>query len=309
MRALLLALALALPAGAMDLPPALDAGAPEDAVLTAHADRSFDSYGVPVAAFGGDDPATQKVQGRLVWSAFRLVGETSVAEVIASYRTRLASRGFEPLWECRTEACGGFDFRFEAELLPAPGMLLDTADFAQLSMRRRVDGSYASILVSRVLDAVHIQTVMVAEAEAALALTDQPSVETERSTTILPQSEKALYDRLIADGHVPIEGLEFETGGAALSPNSTEALDLLGRLLNRNEIAVVIVGHSDNVGELLVNIDLSRRRAEAVRDALAARGVPPEQMSASGAGFLAPITSNASPEGRERNRRVELVLR
>ncbi|MEL6476842.1 MAG: OmpA family protein [Pseudomonadota bacterium] len=309
MRAAVLALALASPAVAMDLPKALDAGAPEGAIQTAFADRAFDDYALPIAAFGGTEPATRPIRGRVIWSAFRQDGAESVADVVAAYRARLTGLGFEAVFFCETSGCGGFDFRFEAELLPAPGMLFDTADFAQLSMRRAADRSYASVLVSQVLDAVYVQTVLVVEAEVTAELTGSPGVETAPDTVILPQNEKALYDRLIADGHVPIEGLEFETGGAALSAGSAEALDLLGRLLNRNEISVVIVGHSDNVGALEGNLDLSRRRAEAVLRALAERGVRREQMSASGAGFLAPLTSNATPEGREQNRRVELVLR
>ena len=309
MRLAALVIVLALPALAADLPGRLDAGAPEGAQPTAHADRRFDSYDLPVAAFGTDAPATRPLTGRVIWSAFRLERETSTAEVIEGYRTRLARLGFAPLFECRTRGCGGFDFRFEAQLLPAPGMLIDTDDFAQLSMERAGDQSFASILVSRVLDAVHIQTVLVASAEPQTTIRTSPKIETAPSTVILPQDEKALFDRLTAEGHVPIDGLEFEPGGAGLSPGSAETLDLLGRLLNRNEISVVIVGHSDNVGGLKPNIDLSRKRAQSVLRALLERGVLAEQLSAEGVGFLAPRVSNDTPEGREMNRRVELVLR
>jgi len=72
---------------------------------------------------------------------------------------------------------------------------------------------------------------------------------------------------------------------------------------------VVIVGHSDNQGTLDANLALSQRRAEAVRDALVSRGVAAERLDARGVGFLAPVASNATEEGRARNRRVELVLR
>jgi OOP family OmpA-OmpF porin len=74
-------------------------------------------------------------------------------------------------------------------------------------------------------------------------------------------------------------------------------------------LSVVIVGHSDNQGSLEANIALSQRRAEAVRAALVERGVEPERLEAHGIGFLAPVTSNAAPDGKALNRRVELVLR
>ncbi|MEM7505260.1 MAG: OmpA family protein [Pseudomonadota bacterium] len=293
----------------MDLPQELDAGAPPGAVQTAYADRDLDTYALPIGDFSASDIAVLPLTGRVVWSAFRLTGQETVAAVLAGYRKRLEGLGFNPLFDCETRTCGGFDFRFEAELLPAPGMLLDTADFAQLSMERGHDRTFASILVSRVLDAVYVQTVLVAEAAEVPDLQPAPGVETAPETVILPQDEKALYDRLIAEGHVPIAGLSFETGGAVLSPESNEALDLLGRLLNRNDIEVVIVGHSDNEGGLEPNKVLSRQRAQAVREALIARGVAEAQMEADGVAFLAPVSSNATEEGRAANRRVELVLK
>lgn len=307
--AILFVLSLGLPARAMDLPDALTSSAPEGAVQTAFADQDFNSYSIPVGPFGGTSSAVEVVEGRVIWSAFRLDDETTTADLMAGYRNWLLQEGFTSVFECQTTACGGFDFRFEASILPAPGMLMDVADFRQLTMQRPSDDSHASILVSRVLNVMYIQTVMVMPNDADRTVIATPNVETSFDTVILPTDEKALYDRLISEGHIRIEGLEFETGGDAISPGSETALDLLARLLNRNDIAVMIVGHSDNVGDLGANRELSKRRAEAVKTALVARGVVEQQLTAEGIGFLAPLESNATPEGRAINRRVELVLR
>ncbi|MEM7668117.1 MAG: OmpA family protein [Pseudomonadota bacterium] len=308
MRWLVAILLVATPGLAMDLPDLLDAGAPDGAAQTARLDKAFDIYPLPVAPFGTGDAATANVEGRVIWTAYRLDTLATTGEVIARYRDWLIDRGFETSFTCMTDGCGGFDFRFEAAILPAPGMLMDVADFRQLTMARPIDGAYASVLSSRVLGAVYIQTVMVLPDEGGLNIVPATANETPTETVFLPQDEKALYDRLVADGHVPIMGLHFETGGATLSVQSNEAISLLARLLNRNDIAVVIVGHSDNQGALASNRDLSRRRAQAVMKALEERGVASAQMSAEGIGFLAPIASNATEEGRGLNRRVELVL-
>jgi OOP family OmpA-OmpF porin len=72
---------------------------------------------------------------------------------------------------------------------------------------------------------------------------------------------------------------------------------------------VVLVGHTDAVGSLESNITLSKRRAASVEARLEDEyGVPSAQLSADGVGFLSPLVSNLTEDGRNRNRRVEAVL-
>jgi len=314
--AVAIALALASRTPAQEPAPELDLGAPEGAVVTARSDRTYDSYALPVAPFGADPAASVRhVEGRVIWSGYRLAEPgASTAEVMAGYREHLSSLGYAPLLDCANAACGGFDFRFGAQLLPAPTMLVDAADFAQFSARMPGPGdreTYASVLVSRVLGAIHVQTVVVAPGAPGVAIGPAPApTAASESPVILAQDEARLLERLNADGHVPVDGLMFETGGAALSEGSAPAIELLAQLLARNaELSVVIVGHSDNQGTLDSNLALSQRRAEAVRDALVGRGVAAARLEAKGIGYLAPVTTNVTEEGRQRNRRVELVLR
>lgn len=319
---LMLAACLALPAAAQEV-PAIDPGAPEGAEATARIVRPFDRYALPVGPYGPEGQNALMLQGEVVLSAYLLDDpDASTADVIEGYRSRLAELGFEPVFDCTTTACGGFDFRFAVTLLPAPAMLMDTADFAQLSMRLPPEGGedtaadggpgeiFASVLTSRVLGAVYIQTAIIVPKPGELEITTSPGVAAAPENLILPQDEKSLFDRLMAQGHVPVQGLVFETGGTRLSEGSAEALDMLARLLTRNaDISVAIVGHSDNQGALEPNIELSRQRAAAVREALIDRGVAEGKMEAYGAGWLAPIAANDSEAGRALNRRVELVLR
>ncbi|MCH8168788.1 MAG: OmpA family protein [Proteobacteria bacterium] len=326
MRALILAILLATgiagAAPAQELPPesppVLDPGAPEGAVSTAHSDRPFDRYALPVGRYAPGAANAREIEGRVIWSGFRLdAPDVSTAEVMEGYRTRLAALGYRPLLDCADAACGGFDFRFAVQLLPPPAMLVDTADFAQLSAGRSADAgadnsaeTFVSVLVSRLLGAVYIQTVIVAPADPGLMITPAPPPDAAARPVILAQDEKSLFDRLTEFGHVPVQGLVFETGGAALSEGSAPALDILARFLSRNpELAVVIVGHSDNQGSLDANIALSERRAGAVRAALIERGVAAGRLEAHGVGYLAPVSTNATEAGRTLNRRVELVLR
>jgi outer membrane protein OmpA-like peptidoglycan-associated protein len=94
-----------------------------------------------------------------------------------------------------------------------------------------------------------------------------------------------------------------------LKPESRPTLDEIARLLRAQpQLAVVIVGHTDSQGAYDHNMDLSRRRAEAVAQALVSSyQIARTRLRTAGVGFLAPVGSNATDEGRTLNRRVELV--
>ncbi len=109
--------------------------------------------------------------------------------------------------------------------------------------------------------------------------------------------------------------LLFESGSWAVNSRGYEAVVALGRVLAQNkEIAVLIEGHTDNVpyggnGNIKNNWDLSTKRATAIVNILSQdRGIPKENLTAAGRGEYAPITSNATSEGRAKNRRIEVIL-
>jgi outer membrane protein OmpA-like peptidoglycan-associated protein len=104
--------------------------------------------------------------------------------------------------------------------------------------------------------------------------------------------------------------VNFATGSSDIPASAGPLLDAAGRTLAAQpaDARVVIYGHTDNVGVPEANLALSVQRAEAVRAALVARGVPAERLNAIGQGDRLPIASNATEEGRFRNRRIEFAL-
>lgn len=102
--------------------------------------------------------------------------------------------------------------------------------------------------------------------------------------------------------------LPFETGRALLSREAVATLnEIAGAMLDHPEITLVqIEGYTDSRGGEAFNQQLSKERAESVRQALIARGVSPERLVAKGFGEARPLADNASAEGRAMNRRVEI---
>lgn len=106
-----------------------------------------------------------------------------------------------------------------------------------------------------------------------------------------------------------IYGIYFDTNSAEIKPESKPALEEIGKLLRNNpDLKLLVVGHTDNVGDFDFNLQLSQRRAEAVVRALVReQGVAVSRLRSHGVSFAAPVATNDDEEGRAKNRRVELV--
>lgn len=111
-------------------------------------------------------------------------------------------------------------------------------------------------------------------------------------------------DELIA-GRV----VEFELGSDRLTQRGRTLVDEVAALLKRfPDARIEVAGHTDSQGTSRNNLDLSRRRAEAVRARLSAQGVDASRLTAAGYGEDQPIADNGTPEGRLQNRRVEFTV-
>jgi OOP family OmpA-OmpF porin len=120
---------------------------------------------------------------------------------------------------------------------------------------------------------------------------------------------KKLYDALAEKGRVATQGIYFDTGSDRIRPESSGTLKEIGTMLKEHpELKLTIEGHTDNVGSAPANQTLSEKRAAAVRQALIdTYQVDAARLQAKGLGSTKPATSNDTAEGRQQNRRVELV--
>lgn len=171
--------------------------------------------------------------------------------------------------------------------------------------RVTVDGSYAKVYVN------------------ARRVANVPNFNDERGNRIgfycdggmalgpirIAEGGRKLYESLAADGRVATQGIYFDTGSDQIRPESAPTLREIAAILTEHDgVRLGIEGHTDNVGAAAANLDLSKRRADAVKAYLVGTlKADPSRLEASGLGSAKPLQPNTSPEGRQSNRRVELV--
>jgi len=120
---------------------------------------------------------------------------------------------------------------------------------------------------------------------------------------------RELYDALEENGRVATQGIYFASGSDKIQPESTPTLVEIADMLKAHpDLDLLIEGHTDNVGSAASNLALSDRRAAAVRQVLVdTYKIDGNRLTTRGFGDTVPAAPNTTPEGRQQNRRVELV--
>jgi outer membrane protein OmpA-like peptidoglycan-associated protein len=182
----------------------------------------------------------------------------------------------------------------------------------QEAERRRADAeSQAETLRQQIAT----ERARASETEAELArareeLARRDTISQDRITTMQQELAKLAQTRTTERGFiVTLPGLFFDTGKSVLKAGARNTLSRIADQLKINDqLSVTIEGHTDSVGSDTSNQTLSEKRAAAVRDYLASRGIPAARMTATGLGETTPVATNDTAAGRQQNRRVELVI-
>ena len=283
-----------------------------------------------VAGFDGDQVPSRTVEGALDLRAYRLDGvRGTTLALMQPLQAQLEQAGYAPVFDCTTTACGGFDFRFGIEVLPEPQMHVDLGDFHYYAAENPA-GDVVTLLVSRAADQGFVQVTSVIKGAVAV-VPEGPATEAAQTTApvaqpvttpLNPQPQLTALDPQLPavpgsldaglrdQGTVALDDLVFASGKAVLAEGEYASLAALAVWLRANpDMVVTLVGHTDASGSLAGNVALSKERAAAVRaELIRTYAIPAAQMDAQGAGYLAPRASNQTPEGRQRNRRVEVML-
>jgi OOP family OmpA-OmpF porin len=287
-------------------------------ILQNVADDSFVSIRVPAGAGRLESDgkiAFQKsstVEGHL--QSYFYVGPQgrTALEIYRNYQGALQNAGATVLYQCEMAECDAAAIRehYSNEVVsprawqpnrygnPASSVDRDVR-FISARMARNGQDAYVLVYVA--------EPNSLWKAPASVVLVVEPkAMETGKVVVDLDTLRRSLQD----EGRIALYGIYFDTGKAALRPESKAQLDEMAKLLkNDANLKVYIVGHTDNQGALENNRALSKQRAEAVRNALAKDyKIEPARMQPEGLASLAPVASNSAETGRAKNRRVELVV-
>jgi OOP family OmpA-OmpF porin len=291
----------------------LELNLPANAQKMQQTNSKLDSYSAPIGPFKDGVMKTTLIEGRVERSSWR-VGSSGVTtlQVLAPLRDQLIDAGYEIVLDCDQNTCGGFDFRFGTEVLPAPGMYVNIRAFRFLTVAKpkgAPSSEIVSLLISTSETAAFIQIIQVgSQGGQSVSVAVTGSVPS--STPIVSSAGFDLKSNLLRNGSVVLNDLTFESGTSDLGKGPFPILDELAAFYkSRDDIRIMLVGHTDSDGALDFNVELSKRRATSVRKRLLDEyGLDAERISAEGNGFLGPIRSNLDAEGRKVNRRVEAVV-
>jgi OmpA-OmpF porin, OOP family len=269
-----------------------------------------------------------ELEGTLTRLVYVLPENRSPLEVLRNYQDVVEQAGGEVVFECKKEECGGNvqygadrgggDMTFTQYFFYDDD--LDVQDFSNAScavtsdmtdlryftarIPRDTGDAYATVQTFQMLDDLYCKALN--GRTIAIVHVLEPK---ERDKKMVVVEAEEMEESLTVTGQVALYGIFFDFDKADIKPDSEPTLKEIAKLLTDEPgLAVAVVGHTDNKGAFGYNIELSAKRAEAVKQALVSQyGIEGGRLTAAGAGMMAPVTSNDSEEGRAKNRRVGLV--
>jgi outer membrane protein OmpA-like peptidoglycan-associated protein len=316
----LLALAMIDPAAAADAPGCTDPVSLKrfaGSSLVECETRDFASYTLATGRLLSWDYAARTpvlesrmdVEGSLAQRVYFVPKGPSSDEVARSYEIDLAGNGYRVLYRAKGAELGFDQGRFFESTGPGEQLFGYSPERSRyLSLVKEDAGrrTFVSLYVIEYQGGVHSR------------LKGEPGQVMVRLDTVIEGGLEARMELVTAaemdrsieeSGRVTLYGIHFDFNKSVIKPESKPALDEIARYLAANPARRLhVVGHTDGVGGFDFNVRLSEARAKAVVSRLvSAYGIAADRLKGNGVGLLAPIATNATEEGRAKNRRVELV--
>jgi len=263
--------------------------------------KEFDEFALPLGPVDEENKITknQPLEGKITRIVYVAPAGRTVLEVFRNYQAALKKAGFEMLFTCGPQGCG-------STVANAYANSGDSADYwgpqhgihyISAKLARPEGDVYVSLLVD--------DQGPDSRTDAELYVIEVKPMESDLITV----DATSLANDINRTGHASVYGIYFDTGKADVKPESDATMKEIAKLLQGDPMLKLhVVGHTDNQGALDMNMDLSRKRADAVLAALITKyGIPAGRLRSYGCGPYSPVASNDTEDGRAKNRRVELV--
>ena len=273
------------------------------------------------------EPTQSKtLEGKRSHIVYLLPANVSPLQAVRNYQNDATAKGGKTLFECKSPDCGGDGTRSSeggggdqslAMILTPANRIKDKAftngSCAQTS--RTGEQRYAALelptsnaFISVLAYTLDGGTYCKAFENRTIVVVDVLELKAMEQKMVTVKAEE-MAQSITTNGRVALYGLYFDSGKADVKPESKDTLEQIARLLaGTPTLKLLVVGHTDNVGEFASNTDLSKRRADAVINVLATQyKADRKRLTPVGVSFASPIAPNTSEDGKAKNRRVELV--
>ncbi len=283
-------------------------------VIDGYEVQKFNEYALPTGPAVKDDEGYRipseklTLEGQITRILYRGPEDRSTLEIFKNYKSALEGAGFDILYTCSDKECGRLFhwllYHNDKKITntKTSGSAFDKPqDIRYLAAKKTTeDGSVIHLALLVAIDAIWSKKPV-----TLLEVIESESMDTD----MVSVNAEVMAEGIDATGHIAIYGIYFDTDSDNLKPESDSTLEEISKLLrDRSDLKLLVVGHTDNQGSYDYNINLSERRAQAVVNALTQRfGVESSRLKSAGVGYLSPVTTNDTVEGRTQNRRVELV--
>ena len=315
----------------------------EGALIVDQQAKAYDEITLPLAALTPDPDDSRRdgmnnrlmqtassltLEGKLTRTVYVLPAGRSTLEVLRNYQQLIQEKGGQSLYECKAEACGGdvtsgathgggqqglLNYLFPKSAVSeksfsnaacAVDMNLADLRYGVAKLSGNGTDTHVAVLAYTAKDDLYCKALN--ERTVAVVVTLEAKAREQKMVTV---KANEMAQAIASSGKVALYGIYFDFDKAQLKPESTPQLDEIAALLRADgELKLVVAGHTDNQGGASYNMELSKKRADAVVAALAGTyGIAADRLLAQGMGSAAPVASNADDAGRAKNRRVELV--
>jgi len=271
----------------------------------------------------------KELEGRYTRWVYLVPPGRSSLEVLRNYQEEVKAKGGEVLYECKGEACGGdprrgleggggeqslmmhlvppekfTDPHFSNGSCAVGSRIQDQRYFAARLPQAGGGDAYLAVMTFAIDAGSYCKALH--ERVASLVVLVEPKAREQKMVTVKAEE---MASGIASQGRIALYGIFFDTDKVEVKPESEPTLVQIAALLKSDpKLSLLVVGHTDNQGGFDYNVDLSRRRAQAVVQALTSgHGVAASRLKPYGVGMAAPAASNDSDQGRAKNRRVELV--